>query len=211
MLVQRRLDLTEILPLWLRLGQWVPHSISDQIPWTGTASLLTKCQEAIASKHPERISTPLLNLFRAGFRGILSPRLVDDQHQGIPVVPLDTKSKLSPLVLLKSGAALIRSLFIQQRDHTIQILPALPPEFHCGRFVDVRCDGGMLNLEWSKKTIRRMVFRADRSGTVTFGFQSELKQFRLRRSMRDRGMVILCGSSFPVVEGESYLLDRFER
>lgn len=212
-LIQRRLDLSEILPIWLRLGQLLPASSATLEPLTGTTSLLTRCNEVIRSGHPECIAPQFLNLFMAGFHGMLSPRLVDDQYQGIPVEPLATDNhSLSPLLLLTEGASLIRSLFIQQRGSFIDILPALPPQFHAGRYLDLVCrDIGKLNIEWSKKAIRRMVMTAEYDGEVTFGFHRDLRRFRLRRSMQDKGKVMSCGDTLSIVAGERYLLDRFER
>ena len=79
-LVKRRLDMCEILPVWHRLGKMVPE-VSEHN--SGSAALIAECEEAIAEKKHDRIVEILERLFLAGFHGIMAPRLVDEDHQGI--------------------------------------------------------------------------------------------------------------------------------
>src|SRR5262249_29172000 len=121
-LIKRRCDLVEILPFWRRLGLLVPKIKSVSLP--GTASLIHTCHELIIHKKREKIARSLKNLFLAGFEGILSPRLNDHDYQGI--VSTSEQSILSgnPFVLLSEGAEIIKSLFVQNNQNELFILPA---------------------------------------------------------------------------------------
>lgn len=184
-LMRRRLDLTQILPLWHRLGQLVP------------------------SKHSDSIETSsFLDMFLANFDFGMSPRLVDTDYQGI----VTTKIEGSPLQILTQGAELIRSKFLQVRSDQVHILPELSPEFHCGRFLNVACESlGKIDLEWSKKAIRRAVFLATNTGDVVFIFYNSKTRCRLRTSHKDSGIEYTSGHKLSVIAGTSYWLDNFEK
>lgn len=210
-LVKRRLDLVEVFPVWVRLGQLMLPQKPVK-PRQGTATLLTVCEDAIASGRPEQIIPAFRKLFMAAFHHLLVPRFHDDQHQGI-VRPIDMDSLVgSPLLLLQEGAEIIRRLFIDIYPDYVSILPALPPEFHCGRWLHIALPHrGLLDIEWSKKTIRRVIFHAtdERQGEVMFRFPSGVKSFRLRCGPQDRGQRLQTNTLFSYEAGQQYLLDNF--
>ncbi len=209
-LVRRRRDLKEIFPIWYRLGQLVPDGLKRSPE--GTAMLLEECRRGIVLGSSEEVLRPFLELFLAGFEGILSPRLQDDEHQGFLLNPVLPKSEATPLLLLKEGFHLIRSLFFSVNGDVIDILPLLPPEFHCGRLLHLACgDHGHLDMEWTKKAIRRMVFHATADCKLRFYFGNQLKRFRLRESEQDRGHFLATNSYLSFKQGQEYILDRFEK
>lgn len=205
-LVKRRLDLTEIFPVWYRLGQLIP---SVPIIKEGTGHLLLKCQELIANRKSEAIYSAFLELFQAGFQGILVPRLVDNQYQGIISTDREPPSE-SPLFLLSEGARLIRNLFIEEKGNEIDLLPASPPQFHCGRFIQVPLKGGVIDLEWSKKTVRRLVFYATEDQEIIFNVK-HLKSFRLREAKNDKGQRLMVGNPIKLEKNCYYFFDNFMR
>lgn len=191
-LIQRRESLEEILPLWFRLGQLTPAE-------EASGGLLQLCQE----QSRQTVIPALLNLFRAGFSELLVPRLQDTQYQGFTIPPI---GRGSPFGLLSEGARLIRSLFIQQDNSTLSILPKLPPQFHAGRMTGIRCPPfGELDLEWSKKEVRRLIFRAESDGELHFTFPKGVNSFRLNRQER-----LVCGSPIPIQKNLEYFLDNFQ-
>lgn len=207
--MRRRAEMTEIFPLWLKLGQTLPYC--RYVVSLGTSALLDHCRVLIAKLDREALLPAFGTLFLAAFEGGLSPRLHDDQHQGFPFPSMEGKEKASSLELLTEGAALIRQLFVHCEEDSIDVLPALPPEMHCGRFLNIQCPKGMLEMEWSKKVIRRMIFTPTADATLSFSFQKELKQFRLRQKESERGVVMPCGSVITVRQGQQVLFDRFEK
>jgi len=208
--IRPRRDLTEVFPLWHRLGQIIPET--GQACGGGTAGLLSLCRQAINEANPNDLQKPFLDLFLAGFDGMFSPRLEDLEFQGFDLKPLDSQSPLSPLILLKEGATLIRSLFISTEKGHVQILPALPVEFHSGRLIHVPCsEAGFLDMEWSKKTIRRMVFHASQDAKLLITFQKKVNRYRLRKGNKDKGQTKICGDEIFVEKGQSYFFDKFEK
>jgi hypothetical protein len=207
-LVRRRLNLVEIFPVWNRLGQLIPLRQSQDLLYVGTATLLKVCEEAILKGKPEDLAENFLALFQSGFHGLLAPRLVDDHYQGIVLTP-KISSELSPLCLLTKGRELIERLFIHKQDKTIQILPALPPEFHHGRFTHVQLEEGVLDIEWSKKTIRRLNFYSEKEQEVHFEFRKQIKSCRIRQRKGDKGREILLGSPLSVEKNCYYFFDNF--
>lgn len=204
-LMHRRCDLTEIFPLWLRLGQLL------KIPERKDSdSLLQRCQDSVKASDRNAIISTFNNLFLAGFEGGLSPRSTDLNFQGFNLPPLS--SGVSPLHLLTEGAKSIRQIFLNTSDNKIAILPVLPSEFHCGRLIQAPCsDVGLLDMEWSKHLIRRMVLTVSKNVTLQFSFQKELGHFRLRAGYGDNGQKVICGDPITFQANQAYFFDRFEK
>ncbi len=208
-MIRRRGDFREIFPLWFRLGSLYtpPKQLTSH---KGIFSLLQECKRTVAAHKPEKILCAFQELFLAGFGKMLVPRLTDEEHQGI-LPGAEKSAQTSPLYLLFEGAQLIRSLFVRQKSSEIAILPDLPPEFASGRMVNLDCDVGRCDVEWTKKTVRRLVFRATSNGEIRFAFRSWVKKFRVRTSLKDRGWSESNGKPLEIKAGSTYLLDRFTK
>lgn len=212
--MRERCDMKEIFPLWLHLGQLCQISNRPAL----SHCLLDVCHELIKKKDINNIISSFTSLFKAGFDFGLSPRLLDSDYYGFPAPPVENAS---PIFLLSEGSKLIRSLFIQQKQDSISILPVLPPQFHCGRFIQLCCGtSGSCDIEWSKKSIRRLIFSATETRPLSFHFQKEVKEFRLRLNESEIctsldqgwsiGKTIQCGAPIEVKEGQKYFLDNFK-
>ena len=201
--------LEEVLPVWMRAGQLslAPNATQAKAaPRPGVLSLVDALKQSIDQRDKLAAADLLHQLLLVGFSGILCPRKSDTDHQGIIEGCVE-----SAMPLLPEGAALIKQLFVQETDGTIDVLPVLPPALHCGRFLNVRVEAGSLDMEWSKKAIRRMVFNSRINGPVTFRLQQGICQYRLRTGTKDSGRTIQTGEAIEVVKGESYWFDRFTR
>lgn len=210
-LLWRRNDLSAIFPLWHALGQLIPGDYHAAVP-VGTIALLDHCRKAISAHAPEFICPAFHRLLLAGFEGALSPRLVDTDYHGLDLSKVDANSDASPLQLLQEGSLLIRSLFVSHDSQCIHLLPALPPEFHCGRFLNVHCgELGVVDFEWTKKQLRSFVFRSKTSKKVNFKFSKNEKSCRLRTSNAERGHRYLPGTELEITPGQIFLFDNFER
>lgn len=205
----RRRDFTEIFPIWHRLGQLIlPITGSSQ---SGTLFLLNECRQAIKHQLPDQILNYFQQLFLAGFEGVLSPRLEDTDRQGINLPNLGITDD-SSLRLLKEGSDLIRSLFVQEEEEAIHLLPALPPNFHCGRLIDVNfSDKGKLSLEWTKKAVRKAIFVSSKTQILRLMGSKGEKSCRLRTSHIDKGIRYSLGTRIDVAAGQNYWFDNFER
>lgn len=195
-LVQRRSDLKEILPLLFCLGQKIPE-IAPQ-PLMGTALLL-----ALPDSR-DQLEEKLLAFLKAAFSGTLVPRLNDDQHQGL--VP-EESIEGNPFFLLQEGSKMIRSLFFQQEDRKIRLLPHLPISLDAGRMTNIQVAGvGQMDLEWSKKLLKRVVLRVTQSGEIFLDLQKQIQSFRVGKKK-----IIKKGGSLLLESGAIYYLDRFEK
>lgn len=199
--IRKRGDLCEIFPLLYRLGKITPVTLpAGHHPMF---SLLDSCETLIAKSAHDKIGEAFLRLFYAAFRGMLVPRLFDDEYQGIVH---SEESTASPLPLLSGAAFLIRSLFIEEHTDHIAILPHLPPQFHAGRFVRLQVENlGEIDLEWSKKTLRRLVIRSAVDRELAFCFQPFLKTCRVQ------GNRMACDMAVAIKSGTTYVWDRFEK
>ncbi|MGE5196397.1 MAG: hypothetical protein ACM3JI_03600, partial [Anaerolineae bacterium] len=209
-MVCRRQDLKEIFPLWFRLGQWLPR-IEKPVFAAGTLRLLDECQEKIFRLAKNELWECFFKLFKAGFYGLMVPRLKDEQFQGL-VFDDELPSEGIPLSLLTEGSSLIRSLFIQESSNRLALLPCLLPQFHSGRFVNLSCfKEDMIDIEWSKKVLRRVIWRSFSKKTVELVLQKDIKTFRVRRSMSEHGEILLRSASLMMERGEILFLDRFQK
>ncbi len=169
--MKRRIDMCEIFPLWFQLGQ--------KMEAKGSFSLLEECQEAVASHRPERIVPAFKRLFQVGFGGLMVPRRRDEDFQGICLDEVEGDTA----ILLSEGSRLIRSCFLEG-EH---LLPNLPPEFPAGKLCTDQID-----IEWTKKQVRRVVVRSATEPTLIF--PRAIKRYRVTK----KGEML-------------YLLDRFEK
>jgi len=189
-LVQRRSDPQEILPILFALSQWTPFLES---PKTEMFELL---------KHSDE------NFLRAAFFGILCPRLLDEQHQGL-LVQETVPAGASALALIAAAGAKLRGRLLEQRGNRIRLFA--PTEIF-GRMVGALLEGiGRLDFEWRQGSIRRAVLHAKQNIEVAIELPKALQSFRLRLSLHGRGSRVKAGSLLPLEKDRVYFLDRFEK
>ncbi|BAE81513.1 conserved hypothetical protein [Chlamydia felis Fe/C-56] len=215
--IRRRCDLKEILPLWLRLSALVPESSrNEECLKRGSGTLFVDAYQKIQERKKTEIYAALSSLYLAGFSENLLPRVYDTEYQGIlRELPKKETREEVPFSLLWYSLAMLRDIFIVRDKDIVEILPALPPEFPCGRFVHVYFRGiGRFSLEWSKKTIRRVCLHAEETTPVLLGFSSELSHCRLRQWEKKQLTVsstVSLGESMEIKSGTTYLWDCFHK
>ena len=210
-MIKRRFNLKELLPLVHRLGQLLPA-----LPLTssqeGTLALLEDCHQSFSSKRPEQSEEKWKHFFLGCLSSLLVPQLEDVHYQGLVKIQPLTSLEISPLVILSEGSRLIRELFVQQEKDDLAILPHLLPSLPCGRLLNVPlADGGLLSLEWTKKTIRRLILHVggeDREFILKF--HSSVRHYRLRQNDKEKGERKSCRSSLILKKNCRYLLDNFQ-
>ena len=208
--IRNRADLSEIFPLWLRLGQIVTKG-QPSCDLQGMMALLKKCQDTVDLKQRSLLKQSFLDLFSAGFSSMLSPRLFDDEYQGI-VESTSSHLEQNALELLHKGSELIRSLFFQECDGVYHLLPCLPHEFICGRFAGV-CTSSedKIDILWSKGWIRLVIIRVASTKTISLSLQKEIKSYRMKKDKRACGTILTVDQPISCKEGDVIYLDRFER
>lgn len=209
-LIRRRFNLTEILPLVHRLGQLIP-SFEAPSSQDGTLSLLENCKQSFIDRRPEKGEEAWHCFLMGCFNSLLVPQLEDANYQGFVDVKSFVLQDISPLVLLSEGARLLRELFVQQEKDQIAILPYLLPSLHCGRLLNVSLeDGGWLSLEWTKKSIRRLILYAGSDSEYRIKFRSDVKSYRLRQHDKEKGERVNCYNPLLLKKNCYYLFDNFQ-
>ncbi|MFN0065591.1 MAG: hypothetical protein ACKVOH_05075 [Chlamydiales bacterium] len=196
---ERKKTFAQIFPVWFALGRLIQAK--------GEFPLLDICKQTVALNRPERVLPAFERLFLSGFSHMMVPRLYDDDFQAIS----QSGGKGDPFVLLSEGAILIRSLFIQSTKQQVSILPHLPPEFHTGRFCHLAVDTALLDMEWSKKQIRRIALLAKNEGEIEWRFSPDIKRYRLRIDQAKKGDIKSVRESLVIKSDTLYLLDQFEK
>ena len=202
-LIQRREDLREILPIWYALGQLLP---TLKYKYEGVATLLTKCKKLIDKKDKIELEKLFLTIYKAGFRSIFSPTLLDDKFQSIiNTKKLKISESASSLVLLKKGYEFIRSLFLCENKNQIEILPTLLPSFHCGRVLNLKLSIGIVHIEWSKKLLKKMILHSKKDAKIRLKLQPSIKSFRIKEKYYKASDLI------GLKKDQIYYFDRFQK
>ncbi|WP_375793536.1 hypothetical protein O1W69_00130 [Chlamydia sp. 12-01] len=215
--IRYRRDLKEVLPLWLRLSTLIPDSSRDGgCLKKGSGALLVDAYQKIQERRKTEIYSALTSLYLAGFSENLLPRIYDTEYQGIlNELPKKNTREDVPFSLLFYSIAMLRDLFILRDKEIVEILPSLPPEFPCGRFVNIHLQGiGKFSLEWSKKTIRRVYLHAQETTSLLLGFSPELSHCRLRQWEKKQlagSSKVSLGESMEIKAGTTYLWDCFHK
>ncbi len=208
--MQRRLDLAELFPFWHRLGQLLPSSPLP-LKKEGSLALLEACHQTLLDREPVKTEECFRQLIRVGFRSLWMPCLEDSFYQGILPQALLENLEVSPLLLLTEGSRLIRRLFFSEEEGAIEVLPHLLPSLHCGRLTEAPLPGGgTMSLEWTKKTIRRLILYSAEEQEVQLLFRSSVRSYRLRQSRQEKGERKQNGSSLLLQKNCYYAFDNFQ-
>ncbi len=182
-LVCRRKDIKEILPIWFYLGS---KYVSD-----------TAVEKQIN----------FLEVFLVGFKGIFVPHPASSAGQGIHL-----DSYADPLFFLIEGARQIRAAFFQEgSEGDWYFFSSTKFQMDAGRFVGIKTEhGDLIDLEWSKKKMRRLVIHPAKTRRIGMHLQKGLSSYRLRTNIKERGIRIEVGQPLALEEGKKVYLDRFE-
>lgn len=202
-----RRQLAQLLPWWFTLGIKTPEVA--HAPSLGTLSFLEKLQTLRDQGHPEHLGDVFLLAIQAAFDGLLFPKAKDNQHLGL-ALPEGPLPQDAALLLLSCGAKIIKSLLVHASQESLTPLPCLPPQLHCGRYLNIACPGYFLDMEWTKKTLRLMRLRPECDLSLTLNLPSSVQSFRLRGPGHERGVRMKSTSPLALQVGKTYFVDRFE-
>lgn len=197
--IAKRGDLKELLPLFFALSQKLPQLPPE--PLKGTGALLELPSQR------EKVGETLRSFLKAAFTNMMIPRLFDDDYQGLaPDEPIDGNR----FFLVQKLGEVIRSLFVEQDEKQLSLLPLLPPEFHAGRMTGVVAPSiGTLDFEWSKGQLRRLHLTASKSRSLQLLLPKTTSSYRLKRSAKEKGVRQKVGERFEIEDGNKYLFDNF--
>lgn len=196
-----REDLKEILPLLYTQAQCVTDSHID-----GNCAILKFLREVQKAPIDKKLDK-LLDVYKAGFSALI-PKLTDDFYQGY--YKQDDVQGLSSLVLLNRLKDLIRGMFFEQKENVLSVLQQML--FPFGRMKNIHCkDLGFLDIEWSKKQIKKAIFYSKNKGTIRLSLHPSIKSFRIRKSRSDIGQAYVPMQEIFINPDEMILFDRFQK
>ncbi|MCF7806622.1 MAG: hypothetical protein K9M07_05625 [Simkaniaceae bacterium] len=204
-LIARRSDLKEILPLLFALAQETPI-IDEEIKMEGAFELFGHLKQHLEERDLKKAETDLLALYGAGFEDMFIPRANDTDFQGVT----KTTSTQNPALILNQLKSLILSLFVKIEGEEIYILPHLLPSFVSGRLKGVTTSFGKIDLEWSKKQLKRVAIYATDNQKLIIKFPKKLKSYRLTVDRWWTDTERLTHSPLRVIAKHNYYLDRFK-
>lgn len=187
-LVNRREDMLEILPFWLKLGSMMPIEATKD-----------GCRlEAFDTK----------DIYKSCFEGLLFSTFAKAENLGFKLPR--TFETVNPFLFLSECAQRIREGFFKQTEDIIEILPHISHEFHAGRFINIQCKNGSIDFEWRSRKLRRLIYRCYADEKIVFELPKHLKSYRLRDCLHTRGVVLQAGEIVELKAKKTYYFDHFE-
>ena len=191
--IQKRRDPKEYLPLWYALAQSslfsTQNTSKELLPFS-----LERCEE----------------LFVGFFEGMMLPKTHSAPYLGLGNEKNRDKNKFFDLSLLSGVHQMIRSTLFIQNGGVTEILPNLPSSFDSGRALNMQGNGAVFDLEWSKKTIKKLKITVFQEQTFCFSFQKGLKSFRIKADHDKNRQRYFCEDAVELQPG-FYLLDQFQK
>ncbi len=139
--------------------------------------------------------------------------------QKVPLVHLLSKGKelcyrssFDEMLVPKKENALqeafegIRSRFVVEDGKRIKLLPDTP--FLAGRMMNVQTQFGSLDMHWVKGELQRVTMHVKKESEVLLDLPPEVRSFRVKEQLHDRGVVRLRDAVLSLSKGRLYL-DRF--
>ena len=211
--IRRRQEPVEYLPFWFSLGQtldFFDKATKDNPLPSSSLNLLDKAFQALERKEPQEVVDTLHQIFLTSFYSLLVPSTYDCNFQGLCVFSKTFDEKDVNLNLLYQGYLCIRQLLVCVKEQTIHILNYLPASFHSGRAINFSLPGAMLDIDWSKKQLKKMTLTVFEKQTFLFSFQKDLKTFRLKGNSEKKGAYLPCSKALSLEPG-MYTFDQFRK
>ena len=196
-----RNDMKEVLPLLFAMSQKVPQIESEKEK--GGVYELLKPLGNLKKGHEEAWA----DLFHAGFESLLAPRANDTDYQGLT----KRESEDSALPMLVQLKSLILSMFIEVSGSTVEVLPNLPKSFVSGKLIGIETSFGMIDLEWTKRKIRRMAIYATCEEKVTLKFPPNLISYSVSEGRGFKEVIRKASSPLRVIAKTNYYLTNFKK
>ncbi len=197
-----RKDPKEFFPFWFRLGNLCPRLGKEKSPF------FSDMEKAFLRKDPTFLVKRLSLLLEVAFSGFFVPSLQDKTEQNLPFPSGDLAH---PYLLLQEGAFWIKHLFLQEEKEGLALLKNLPKELPFGRAKGLICFLGKIDLEWSKKKIKKAILYPEKTGHFRLFLKPCFQRFRLRRRKKEKGVFVRADSFFSIEKGNTLYLDRFEK
>lgn len=134
------------------------------------------------------LSLSMEEFYRSSFHHMLVPRKIEENR-------------------LREGFLYVRSLFFSENGSRLTLLPNNP--FPEGRMLNIQAEIGSLDIEWTKRRLRRAVLRVRETGSIFFDLAKEIRSFRTKTSQHEKGVLHNVNDPLFVEKGMTVFLDRF--
>lgn len=196
-------NMLEILPLWYQMAMPKKRMLD-------ATSLLGSLSGLIEEKKRLQVIEKCMQFFTAGFSGFFVPKKEDTLFLGYqePLLPKD----FVVADVHEMCVALIRSLFLEEKENSLSLLPCLPKECVCGHLLREKLlSGSQISLEWRKGMLRRALIHPVQDETISLVLQHGIKSFCLTvlGSPHPRKITLQADSPLELKQGKRYLLDNF--
>lgn len=195
-------DFKEILPMLFNLGQYASETSTKAV---GSLKVIEEAYKLLVSRGHDQILSVLKPLLSSAFSGIFVPHIEDVFHWR-----QESKLEKCPtrFALLEKFYKLIRAFFIESSPMSLSLLPHLPKELFCGRLLQIKERDLLIDLEWTKKKLRRLKIKSLIDQSIQLKFQKGIQKCRLR--VDNKSMLFKNTSSQHFEKNKTYLFDRFE-
>lgn len=204
--IKKRENLQEILPFIFLYSQFyldVQYSCCLR-----KNCLLKRLADEIQKKEKLKLAESFINVFKFHFFGAFVPRMNDDEHQNI----CDYVDKeISPWCVFINLYSCVKSVFIEEASKKLFLLPCLPALFNHGFFVNIKISSGQIDMRWSKKLLKKAIFKPSKDIELQLILHSMIKTFRVRTDARDKGKIYNNEDIIGFEKDKSYFLDNFKK
>nr|NGX62603.1 hypothetical protein [Candidatus Anoxychlamydiales bacterium] len=205
-LIKNRENLLEILPFLFLYSQFFPDMKSKCIRKNCIVKeLILKIQK----KEKKDLEENFVKIFKAHFFDAFIPRVNDEDFQNI-IQYVEAKDS-NPLHILRKLFYVIKSILVEANDKEITILPLLPISFHSGKALNITLPIGSFDIEWSKKLIKKLIFRPVKDLKLKFSFQSKIKTYRLKTSLKEKGKTFKNKDLLSFEKDKIYFFDKLQK
>ncbi|NGX32363.1 MAG: hypothetical protein K1060chlam4_00406 [Candidatus Anoxychlamydiales bacterium] len=205
--INKRENLLEILPFLFLYSQFFKDIQTKKC--LRKNCIVRELKEKIQNRNREEIEDQFIKVYKAHFSDSFIPRVNDNDFQNI--IERVEEKDANPLHILRKLFYIIKSILIDQKLDEIFLLPAIPVSFHSGKALNINLPIGSFDIEWSKKLIKKLIFRPKKDVKLKLHFQSKIKEYRLRTSIKQKGKFFKNRDLLSFEKNKTYYLDKFQK
>ncbi|NGX48719.1 MAG: hypothetical protein K940chlam5_00309 [Candidatus Anoxychlamydiales bacterium] len=205
--IHKRENLLELLPFLFLYSQFFKDIQTKKC--LRENCLVRELGRKIQNREREEIEDQFIKVYKAHFTDSFIPRVNDEDFQNI--IPLVEEKDAKPLHILRKLFYIIKSILIDQKLDEIFLLPALLIPFHSGKALNINLPIGSFDIEWSKKLIKKLIFRPKKDVKLKLHFQSKIKGYRLKTSIKQKGKFFKNRDLLSFEKNKSYYFDKFQK
>jgi len=200
-----RKKIEEFLPFCFFVSQYAEQKVKKIEG--GIADMILLAEEAILAKNRIQLSKIFEEMFSISFYDLFVPTLEDRMHQN--VFKNKVKKGVIPFDLFGHWYHLIKKCFIDLKGSTLHLLPCLPKDIPCGTFSKIQFKDIEVDLSWRKQRVLKMAVFAKKQTVLTLDLPEKAKSFRLRKNLKEKGLIYPIHQAVSLEANTLYYLDRF--